>query len=206
MTITISQLIAAGVAPTQATTFAAPLSDAMDRFNIDTPARISSFIGQCMVESECLIHTEENLYYSDPARIYTVFPSHFMNGPDAAPYAKNPAKLGARVYAGRLGNGDEASGDGYTYRGRGLLQITGRDNYTDAANGLAHDYVNSPGLVAQAPDACLTACWFWHTHKLNLLADAGALDEITRAINGRAMLQASRRRQYTQQALEALAS
>lgn len=204
--ITAGQLIAAGVAPTQANTFVSPLNDAMARFDIATPARIAAFIGQCMVESERLIHTEENLFYSDPARIYTVFPSHFVNAPDAAAYAKNPAKLGARVYASRLGNGDEASGDGFKYRGRGLLQVTGRENYADAANGLAHDYLNNPGLVSLPADACLTAAWFWNCHKLNLLADAGALDEITRAINGRAMLQASRRRQYTQQALEALAS
>lgn len=204
--ITINQLIAAGVAPTQAATFIAPLNDAMDRFDITTPSRIASFIGQCMVESECLIHTEENLFYSDPARIFSVFPSHFNSAATAAPYAKNPAKLGARVYAGRLGNGDETTGDGYTYRGRGLLQVTGRENYADATNGLAHNYVDFPNLVATPADACLTAAWYWHVNKLNALADAGAVDEITRAINGRAMLQATRRKQYTQQALEALAS
>lgn len=204
--ITSSQLIAMGIAPTQAATFVSPLNDAMARFDIDTQPRIAAFLGQCMVESDCLIHTEENLFYSDPARIYAIFPSHFTGAADAAAYAKSPSKLGARVYASRLGNGVEASGDGYTYRGRGLLQVTGRENYADATSGLAHDYLGSPNLVALPADACLTAAWFWHTHKLNLLAEAGALDEITRAINGRAMLQASRRRQYTQQALEALAS
>lgn len=202
--ITIDQLIAAGIAPTQARTFAAPLAEASSRFDISTPPRLAAFLGQCAVESECLIHTEENLFYSDPARIVAVFPSHFKTATEAAPYAKNPAKLGARVYAGRLGNGDEASGDGYAFRGRGLLQVTGRDNYAAAAAALSRDYLKTPGLVAQPPDACLTAAWFWGAHKLNALADAGAVDEITRAINGRAMLQAARRRQCTQQALHAL--
>lgn len=204
--LTVSQLVFAGVAPTQAKVFVAPINDAMVRFSINTPSRIAAFLGQCMVESDNLIHTEENLFYSDPARIYLVFPAHFTGAPDAAAYAKNPAKLGARVYADRLGNGGEASGDGYTYRGRGLLQITGRDNYADASSGLAHDYVNFPDLVSTPPDACLTAAWFWNCNKLNLLADAGSLDEITRAVNGRAMLQAGLRKQYTQQALEALTS
>jgi putative chitinase len=203
MNISASQLVAAGIAPTQASTFAAPLNDACARFDIDTPARIAAFLGQCMVESDRLIHTEENLFYSDPAHIWDVFPSHFMSASEAAPYAKNPSKLGARVYANRLGNGDESSGDGYTFRGRGLLQVTGREHYSDAATGLAHDYLNAPSLVSLPADACLTAAWFWHTNKLNALADAGALDAITRAINGRAMLQATLRKQYTQQALNA---
>ena len=201
--MTPDQLLAAGIAPTQANAYAAPLAEAFARFDIDSPARMAAFVGQCMVESNMLVHTEENLFYSDPNRIYAVFPSHFSGPSDAASYARNPAKLGARVYANRLGNGDEASGDGYTYRGRGLLQVTGRDNYTDAANGLARDYVSHPELVALPEDAAQTAGWYWHTNKLNFLADAGDIDSITRAINGRAMLQASLRKQYTKQALVA---
>lgn len=204
--ITVAQLLAAGVAPSQANLFVAALNDACARFDIVTSARIAAFLGQCMVESDGLVHTEENLFYTDPARIAAVFPSHFKTAADAAAFAKNPAKLGARVYAGRNGNGDESSGDGYAYRGRGLLQVTGRTNYANAATGLGNDYVKTPDLLARPADAVLTAAWFWHVNKLNALADAGALDEITRAVNGRAMLQASRRKQYTQQALEALAS
>ncbi len=202
--ITTSQLIAAGIGPTQATTFVAALNDACTRFDIATPARVAAFLGQCMVESACLVHTEENLYYSDPARLAAVFPSHFPTAAAAMAYAKNPRKLGARVYAGRLGNGDEASGDGYTYRGRGLLQITGKDAYADAATGLANDYVRDPDQVALPAGACLTAAWFWHANKLNLLADVSNVDAITRAINGPAMLEKHLRRQYTDQALNAL--
>lgn len=202
---TVSQLIATGIAPTQANTFIQPLVTACYRFEIATPLRIAAFLGQCMVESGLLVHTEENLYYSDPAHISDVFPHEFPTQASAVAYARNPAKLGARAYAGVNGNGDEASGDGYTYRGRGLIQLTGRENYVDAANGLAHDYVRSPSLVSLPSDACMTAAWFWNTHKLNVLADAGAIDEITRAINGSQMLQKQLRRQYTQQALAALA-
>lgn len=204
--ITIQQLIASGIAPTQAAMFAAPLNAACDRFDINTPARIAAFVGQIMVESTAFMHTEENLFYSDPARIAQVFPHEFASAAVAAPYARNPSALGARAYAGKNGNGDESSGDGYTYRGRGLLQVTGRENYADAANGLAHDYLNSPDLVSLPADACLTAGWFWHTNKLNALADAGAIDAITRAVNGSAMRDANLRRQFTSEALQALAS
>lgn len=202
--ITADQLVACGVGPTQAGLFAAPLSAACERFDIDTPARRAALIGQVMVESGSFVHTAENLFYSDPARIALVFPREFRAAADAVPYARNPAALGARAYAGRMGNGDEASGDGYTYRGRGLLQITGRDSYANAATGLGAGYLDSPDLVAQPADACLTAGWFWHCNKLNALADANAIDAITRAVNGSAMRDANLRRQYTQAAIAAL--
>lgn len=203
MIVTADRLIAAGVGPTQAAAFAGPLTDACNRFDITSPARLAAFLGQCMVESAGLVHLEENLYYSSPDRISAVFPRQFASASQAVPYAKNPAKLGARVYANRLGNGDEASGDGYRYRGRGLIGLTGKDNYKDAAIALGRDYVSSPDLLAQPADACLAACWFWSCHKLNALADASAIDAITRAVNGSAMLDAGRRRQYTEQALAA---
>jgi putative chitinase len=202
--ITAANLVAAGIAPAQANLFAEPLTIACERFDIITPERVAAFLGQCMVESALFKHTEEVLYYNDPARIFSVFRSHFESVQDAIPYAMKPAKLGARVYANRLGNGDEASADGFKYRGRGLLQITGRDAYAGAGNGLAHDYVGQPDLVALPPDACLTAAWYWHTNDLNRLADAGDIDAITRAVNGRAMLDRDERKQYAQAALDVL--
>lgn len=206
MSITVAQLIAAGVGPTQAASFVDPFNAACDRFDIETPQRVAAFLGQCMVESGRLVHLEENLFYSDSGRIALVFPSHFSNAAAAAAYAKNPAKLGARVYANRLGNGDEASGDGYRYRGRGLLQITGRAHYAAAGTALGRGYLESPDLVSTPIDACLTAAWFWDTIKANALADAGAVDAITKAINGSAMLEASLRRQLTSEALRILTS
>jgi putative chitinase len=201
--ITADQLIACGIGPTQAGIFAAPLTEACVRFDIVSPARIAGFLGQCMVETGLFVHLEESLYYTDPARIYAIFPSHFTGPGGASFYAKNPQRLGSRVYANRLGNGDEASGDGFRFRGRGALQLTGRDAYTAAAAGLGRDYVSSPDLVAQPADACLTAAWFWHDRGLNALADAVAFDDITKAVNGRAMLEAGLRKQYTEQALNA---
>jgi len=202
--MTPDQLIACGIAPTQARTFAGPFAAACDRFDITTAARQAAFIGQCMVESGCFVHTEENLYYTHPEHIAEVWPGLFRTAADAAPYARNPARLGSHVYAGRNGNGDEASGDGYRYRGRGLIQLTGREEYADASADLGHDYLGSPDDAARVPDACLTAAWYWHVHKLNVLADAGAVDEITRAVNGVAMRERALRRQYSQQALAAL--
>lgn len=203
MNITADQLVSCGVGPTQASLFAAPLTEACTRFDIVSPARLAGLLGQCMVETGLFVHLEESLYYTDPARIYAVFPSHFTGPGEASFYAKNPQRLGSRVYANRLGNGDEASGDGYAYRGRGCLQLTGREAYTAVAAGLGRDYVKSPDLVAQPADACLTAAWFWHSRGLNALADAGAFDDVTRVVNGRAMLQASLRKQYTERALDA---
>jgi putative chitinase len=204
MNVSTAQLIAAGVGPAQARTFVDPLNAAMDRFDIVTAPRIAAFLGQCMVESGYLVHTEEGLFYRDASRLALIFPSTFRTAADAAPYVKNPQKLASHIYAGRNGNGDEASGDGWAFRGRGLLQVTGRANYTDAAEALARPYVDQPELVAQLADACLTAAWYWHVHKLNALAEASALDEITRAINGKAMLEAGLRRQLTREALLAL--
>ena len=118
----------------------------------------------------------------------------------------NAQAIASKAYAGHNGNGDVASGDGWRYRGRGLLQLTGRENYADASVALARDYVGQPDLVALPPDACLTAGWYWHTNKLNALADAGAVDAITRAINGPRMLNADLRRKLTQAAQRALSA
>lgn len=206
MNITEPQLIAAGVGPTQAASFVNPFNAACDRFDITTSRRIAAFLGQCMVESGNLVHTEENLYYSNPARIAAIFPREFPVASVAGEYAKNPAKLGASIYANRLGNGDEASGDGYRYRGRGLLQITGRARYAAASAALGCNYLESPDLVSSPVDACLTAAWYWDSIKANALADAGAIDAITKAVNGPGMLEASLRRQFTAEALDALNS
>lgn len=203
--ITVEILIAAGVAPTQARLYASPLAAACSRFGITTQARVASFIAQCMVESGCMVHTEENLRYSNAERVRQIFPTSVPSLADAAQLVNNPQRLANRVYAGRLGNGPEASGDGWRYRGRGLIQLTGRDNYADAAKSLGAPYIEQPDLVATPEHACLTAAWYWHTHKLNVLADSAQTDAITRAINGPAMLHRALRRQLTDDALRALA-
>lgn len=203
--LTLANLIAAGVAPTQARAFLAPLSAACARFGINTPARIAGFIAQCRVESAGFTALEESLFYRDPVRIMKIWPSRVTTLQQAQGLARNPQGLANVVYANRLGNGDTASGDGWRYRGRGLKQLTGKANYADAANALARPYVTTPDLVAQPEDACMTAAWFWHTNKLNLLADSAQWDAITRAVNGPGMLQAAERRQYSEEAARVLA-
>jgi putative chitinase len=203
--ITVQRLIAAGVPPTQARQFAESLAAACARFDITTPARVAGFVAQCRVESADFTRLEENLHYTTPERIRSVFPSRVPSLADAARLVRNPQALANRVYQSRLGNGPEASGDGWRYRGRGIVQLTGRANYADAAEALARPYVEQPELVALPADACLTAAWYWHSRKLSILADSAQWDAITRAVNGPAMLHADLRRQHAEQALTAFA-
>jgi putative chitinase len=197
-------LRAAGVEPGLAEVFAAPLESACKRFEIDTPKRIAAFLGQCLVESTGFRHLEENLTYSTADRIRAIFPSRVTSPEQAALLVRNPQALANCVYAGKNGNGNPITGDGWRYRGRGLIQLTGRANYADAAMGLNRPYLDDPDLLAKPEDACLTAAWYWHNIKANHLADAGEIDSITRAVNGRAMLHAELRRTYTANILKAL--
>ena len=185
----IERLIAAGVNPTQAKQFAEPLKAAMALFDISTRERQAAFLAQCMVESQGFTALEENLYYTTPARLNAIF-SAIRTDEEAAKYVRNPKALANKVYANRNGNGDEASGDGWRYIGRGLFQLTGKANYKAASEGvgLGAMYLHKPELVAQPTDACLTACWFWMSHGCNQLVDAGDFDRTTRMINGPAML------------------
>jgi len=201
--ITFGALVSAGIAPTQARVFAEPLADACERFGINTPVRVAGFIAQCRVESAGFTTLEENLYYSSPERIRKLFPSTVPDLEVAARIARNGKALANRVYGGRLGNGDEASGDGWRFRGRGLKQLTGRYNYTQAAIALGQPYVGHPELVAEPGGACLTAAWFWHEHGCNAFADSSQWDAITRVVNGPGMLQAFERRQYSNDAVRA---
>ena len=201
--IEISTLIAAGIGPTQARLFAAPLAAACERFGIDTPRRMAAFVAQCAHESRLFAALEESLFYRDPARICKIFRSCVPTPEAAQGLACNPKSLANHVYANRNGNRDEASGDGWRYRGRGLIQLTGRTNYTSAATALGRPYVDQPDLVVDPTDACLTAGWFWDAHRLNALADASRIDDITRAINGPAMAGAAERRALFAAALAA---
>jgi len=201
--IGVAALVAAGIGPTQARQFEGPLQATFARFGIDTPLRRAAFVAQCAHESSLFTTLEESLFYRKPERICAIFKSKVPNLALAQTLACNPRLLANRVYANRNGNQDEASGDGWRYRGRGLIQLTGRTNYTRAAADLQRDYVGDPDLVLQPPDACLTAGWFWHTGKLNALADAKRIDDITRAVNGPAMAGAKERRELFEAALAA---
>lgn len=201
--ITARALIAAGLHPTQARLFEAPMRAACERFGITTPARLGGFIGQCRVESAGFTRLEEDLRYRSPERLRQIFPTRIHSLSDAAALvAAGPQAIANCVYAGRLGNTE--ADDGWRFRGRGIKQLTGRANYSDAAVELDRPYIDHPDLVASPEDACLTAAWFWHTIKGNTLADSAQWGAITRAINGPAMLQADLRQQYSEEAAAAL--
>src|SRR6267143_1471971 len=164
-----------------------PLNVAMTEWAIESPQRMGAFLAQIAYESSDLTDVEENLRYT-AKRLRQVWPRRFPNLKVAASYAGNPEKLANRVYAGRLGNGVEASGDGWRYRGRGLIQITFHDNYAAYARALAEpSIVAAPEQVAQPRHAALSACWFWHSKGLHSLADTGneaGFNQISNKING----------------------
>lgn len=162
--------------------FAAPLAEAMVEFGIDTPARQAAFLAQIAHESGGLRYLEEKLNYSAD-RLRAVFPRHFSTQ-EAIVYARQPSRIASRAYAGRLGNGDEESGDGWTYRGRGLIQITGRDNYRACSLALGVDLLAEPDRLLEPVLAARSAAWFWQERGLNRYADAGDFTAITLKING----------------------
>jgi putative chitinase len=158
-----------------------PLDATFQKYDISTPKRQAAFIGQCTVESANFTHLQENLNYS-AQRLMQVWPSRFPYIIAAEPYAHNPEKLANFVYAGRMGNLED--GDGYTYRGRGLIQLTGREMYAKCGNSLGIDLIDNPDLLLTPQYAALSAGWFWNKHGLNLLADAQEYGTMTRRING----------------------
>ena len=201
--ITVPRLIAAGIAPTQAKVFAGPLAAACKQYEINTPVRIAAFLAQTAHESAGFSKLEEDLYYRAPERVRQIFPVTVPTMRDAATLIRNGQKLANRVYAGKNGNGDEASGDGWKYRGRGLLQLSGRANYAAATRSPARDYEAHPEAVAEPVDACLTSAWFWASTRCNDLADNSDIDGVTRRVNGPAMAGADDRRNRFRESLTA---
>jgi len=177
-------IVAAGCGSTilRAASWTSPLQSACDRYFIDTPLRVAAFLSQVGVESARLTAVVENLNYSATG-LLTTFPKYF-NSIQAAQYEHQPQRIANRVYANRYGNGDEASGDGFRFRGRALLQITFRDNYASCGKAIALPLDSHPELLEQPCNAALAAGWFWDSRDLNKLADAGRFEGITRAING----------------------
>jgi putative chitinase len=167
------------------------LNPALGKFGITSSARLSSFLAQTGYESGQFNRLTESLNYTTPQRLMKVWPKRFPTEASALPFVSNESKLANFVYANRLGNGDSASGDGFRFRGRGIIQITGRSNYTAAADVLALDLIGNPDLLLRPEHAAMSAAWFWNSRGLNALADDGTDDddledfaEITRRING----------------------
>lgn len=161
------------------------LTDVCIKYKIDTPLRVCHFLSQCAHESGDFKHVSENLSYSLEA-LLRVFPKYF-NISNVEKYVHQPVEIAARVYANRMGNGDEASGEGWLYRGRGYMQLTGKDNYTAFDATVNDNIVLNPEMVA-TKYPLESAAWFWNSRRLNDLADTGSdqqvVAEITKKING----------------------
>lgn len=159
------------------------VSQALPDYDITTPQRIAAFLAQCAHESGGFTAIKENLNYKAESLV-KVFPKYFKSLEEANQYAKQPEKIANKIYGGRMGNGDEASGDGYRYCGRGLIQITGKSNYQSFADSLGIDVNDTPDYLATFEGAVQSACWFWEANNLNRWADAGDILTLTKKING----------------------
>ena len=168
--------------PAMAEKWAIPLHFVCDKYEINTPDRVAGFLAQVGHESGGLRFTVENLNYRADA-LTRVWPSRFPPG-IAESYAMQPERIANRAYADRMGNGNEASGDGWKYRGRGLIQLTGADNYADFSLSADNEALSDPDSVAEPELAALSAGWFWSRNGLNALADAKDIVGMTRRING----------------------
>jgi len=154
----------------------------LNSYHVNTPLRVAHFMAQIEHESG-LKPISENLNYSAD-RLLVIFPKYFISKEDANRYARQPERIANRVYANRMGNGSEISGDGWKYRGRGFIQITGKDNYTMLSKDTRIDFLSKPDLLLQEANSMISALWFWNKNKLNDLADKNDIVGITKRING----------------------
>jgi putative chitinase len=160
------------------------INSVLPQYQIDTPIRLAHFLAQILHESGNFRFKEENLNYSVQG-LRAVFPKYFPNDEIAEEYARKPEKIASRVYGSRMGNGDESSGDGWKYRGRGLIQLTGCDNYKACGSALKLNLTENPDLLCENPEVIvLSACWYWASRNLNVLADNDDILGITKKING----------------------
>jgi putative chitinase len=159
------------------------LEQLLPDYEINTPQRIAAFIAQCAHESGGFRFVKENLNYK-AASLRKIFGKYFPDDAIAAAYANRPEMIANRVYGGRMGNGPEASGEGYKYCGRGLLQLTGKENYSWFAASLEIGPEEAAEYLETFEGAAQSACWFWETNNLNVEADAGDIKKMTKKING----------------------
>ena len=162
------------------------IPEVASKFGINTPLRVAHFLAQCGHESGGFRLTQENLNYSAKG-LNGIFRKYFPTEASAAPYNRNPQKIANKVYGNRMGNGPESSGDGYKFRGRGYIQLTGKENYTAFGKSIGVDIPSNPDLVA-SKYALASAAWFFSKNGLHKIADEGASDvvvtKITKRVNG----------------------
>lgn len=194
MSITAETLMAVGVDRPEAVKYGPFFDPVMKRYGIVPLGHQAAFLAEGLHETLLLEKMTEDMYYSDPKRIASIFRTGFDLDRDkivdpeeilaAQAYTRNPQKLANRVYARRMGNGDEASGDGWKFIGRGFFHLTGRNNYQAATDALTRNYIGHPELVAVSPeDTLLTACWFWARNSCGAALNQYGLDGVTRIIN-----------------------
>jgi putative chitinase len=159
------------------------LNQILPEYDISAPKRVAAFIAQCAHESGGFKFLKENLNYKAES-LLKVFPKYFKTLDEANKYAKKPEKIANKIYGNRMGNGDEASGDGFRYCGRGLIQLTGKENYSWFAASLEMPVEDVPEYLQTFEGAVQSACWFWETNNLNGLADKGDIINLTKRING----------------------
>lgn len=167
-------------------TVIAQIPGVMENFGVNTPLRLAHFLAQCGHESGGFRLTQENLNYSAKG-LMGIFKKYFPTQALADAYARKPEKIANRVYGGRMGNGLEASGEGFKFRGRGYIQLTGKSNYAAFDAAVPDDILANPDLVS-TKHALASAAWFWKKNGLNLIADTGSTAEvvtkITKRVNG----------------------
>lgn len=159
------------------------LSEILPEYNIDTPQRVAAFIAQCAHESGGFKFLKENLNYRAES-LLKVFPKYFKTLDEARAYERKPEKIANRIYGNRMGNGPEESGDGFRYCGRGLIQLTGKENYSWFAASLEIPVEEASEYLETFEGAVQSACWFWETNNLNQWADKGDILTLTKRING----------------------
>lgn len=164
-------------------------------YEINTPERIAAFLAQCIHESGGFEFLRENLNYRATSLV-KVWPRHFPNLDIAKQYERNPQKIANRAYANRMGNGPEESGDGWRYCGRGLIQLTGKNNYEAFAESIVTPVEEIPEYLETFEGAVQSACWFWETNNLNSLADRRDIVGLTKKINGGTIGLEDRKKHY----------
>jgi putative chitinase len=171
------------------------LNKCFDDYEINTALRQAAFMGQTCVESAKYTAIQENLNYR-AATLNAQWKSHFPTLEIAQQYEHQPEKIANRAYGGRMGNGPEESGDGWRFRGKGLIQLTGRDNYQGFADSVGMNIDDAAAYLETFEGCVQSACYFWESHNLNALADKGAIDQISHIVNGGTLGQDERRHFY----------
>ena len=173
-------------------------------YDITTPLRQAAFMGECCVESAKFTAIQENLNYR-AASLNAQWKSHFPTLEIAQQYEHKPEQIANKAYENRMGNGPEESGDGWKFRGKGLIQLTGRTNYQGFADSISMNIDDAAAYLETFEGCVQSACYFWESHNLNALADQGNIDQISHIINGGTLGQDERRHFY-QVALHVLQS